>query len=269
MAVTNSGPRRLFLMRHGERVDFVFGSWIPYCFDDAGKYLRKDLNMPSTLPQRNLGPKGYHKDSPLTKIGVYQATLVGEGLKEAATEIHHVYCSPALRCVQTCDAVLRGMGVQGELKIKIEPGLFEWLAWYPDHPPDWMTPEELITEGYNIDLDYIPFIDKNEIIETMESCEQFYLRSHFITQSVLATQTAGNVLFVGHTATLEVCSRELLGRKPRSLGSEMTEIIRKVPYCALLTLAQNGDKWEIVEGPCPPVTHSNNQRFDPSVVNVP
>lgn len=269
MAASNTGPRRLFLMRHGERVDFVFGSWIPYCFDDTGKYVRKDLNMPSSLPQRNLGPKGYHKDCPLTKIGIYQATLVGEGLRDAETAIHHVYCSPALRCIQTCDAVLRAMGKHEELKIKIEPGLFEWLAWYPDHPPDWMTPEELITEGYNIDLDYVPFIDKSEIIETMESCEQFYLRSHFITQSVLATQTSGNVLFVGHTATLEVCSRELLGRKARSLGSEMTDIIRKVPYCALLTLAENGDKWEIVDSPCPPVTHSNNQRFDTNIINVP
>lgn len=256
-------------MRHGERIDFVFGSWIPYCFDESGKYIRKDLNMPVSLPNRTSGPKGYHKDSPLTRIGVYQATLVGEGLKESGTTIHHVYCSPALRCIQTCDAVLRGMGKHEEVKIKIEPGLFEWLAWYPDQPPDWMSPEELIAEGFNIDLDYMPFIGKSEIIETMESCEQFYLRSHFITQSALATHTTGNVLFVGHTATLEVCSRELLGRKPRSLGSEMTEIIRKVPYCALLTIAQNGDRWEIVESPCPPVTHTNNQRFDNSIVNVP
>lgn len=256
-------------MRHGERVDFVFGSWIPYCFDESGKYIRKDLNMPSSLPQRKLYPKGYHKDCPLTKIGTYQATLVGEGLKESGTIIHHVYCSPALRCVQTCDAVLRGLGKHQELQIKIEPGLFEWLAWYPDQPPDWMSGEELIEEGFNIDLDYMPVIERGDIIQTMESCEQFYLRSSFVTQNVLAAQKSGNILFVGHTATLEVCSRELLGRKPRSLGTEMTDIIRKVPYCALLTLAQNGDKWEIVEGPCPPVTHTNNQRFDTNIINVP
>ena len=47
-----------------------------------------------------------------------------------------------------------------------------------------------------------------------------------------ATEEAGgNVLLVGHAATLDTCSRQLVGREPRQVN-ELMSIVRKVrPSC--------------------------------------
>ena len=66
-----------------------------------------------------------------------------------------------------------------------EPGLFEWLAWYQDGMPDWMTGEELARAGYNIQLAYKPYISADELQEATESCQQFYIRNFFVTQCAL------------------------------------------------------------------------------------
>lgn len=53
-------------------------------------------------------PDGWNADSPLTNIGLHQARLTGEALQLAGKKIDHVYCSPAFRCVQTCNSALEG-----------------------------------------------------------------------------------------------------------------------------------------------------------------
>lgn len=48
------------------------------------------------------------KDTPLTRVGRFQAQLVGEGLRLAGIPVKHVYASAALRCVETAHAFLEG-----------------------------------------------------------------------------------------------------------------------------------------------------------------
>lgn len=156
-------PRRIFVARHGERVDFTFNSWIQHSFNpESGKYIRRDLNMPKNLPLRSRGREGFARDCPLTVVGSLQANLVGEAMRENNVVINHVYCSPSLRCIQTCHSILEGLGSL-ELPIHVEPGLFEWLAWYQDAMPDWMTEKELAEAGYNVQLSYKPYISAEEL----------------------------------------------------------------------------------------------------------
>jgi len=244
------GPRQLFITRHGERVDFTFGPWIPYSFDKEGRYQRKDLNMPSSVPARRDGPEGFSRDCPLTVVGSLQARMVGEAMRDAGTAIHHVFCSPSLRCVQTCHGILSGLGIADKLKINIEPGLFEWLAWYQDEMPSWMTAQELISAGYNVEPSYKPYISSEELHDTVqETCGQFFIRNFFITQCALqATEEAGgNVLLIGHAATLDTCSRQLVGGEPRQVN-ELMSIVRKVPYCSVAMLEEVVEEDELLSG---------------------
>lgn len=42
---SENNKKKVFLLRHGERVDFSFGSWIPYSFDKNSKFLSFKLRF--------------------------------------------------------------------------------------------------------------------------------------------------------------------------------------------------------------------------------
>ncbi|RWS24956.1 protein UBASH3A-like protein [Leptotrombidium deliense] len=254
--------RRLCVMRHAERMDLTFGNWIATCFEN-GKYKQQDLNQPEDLPVRET-PQEYEKDSPLTNVGLFQASLIGKSFKKEGFAFTNVYCSPSLRCVQTAVAVLNALG-SSATKVNVEPGLFEWLGWYHDCRPQWMSLESLKLNGYNVNLNYKPFIAKEEMeIRIGETICGYYERSHNVTLSILNSCT-GDVLIVAHAASLDVCTRKLIGKGVRN-EQDFSRFIVKIAYCSVVVAEndeqEDSNEWKLVEPPITSITQSGNQRFD-------
>jgi broad specificity phosphatase PhoE len=196
--------QKLFIIRHGERVDSTFGvNWLDQVFDKTtGVYHRINLNLPKKMVIRK-DFKDFLFDPPLTELGLHQCKIVGEELAAQGIQIDHIYSSPALRCIQTADKILEGLQTRDKISIRIEPCLFEFLKWYPVVPVQWpfLDFDELTQNGYNIDKSYKPFYP----IESLRSDEDelmFYTRSHFITKSILKNHETnqGNLLIVGHVS---------------------------------------------------------------------
>ena len=197
-------PRKLFLVRHGERVDSTFGSnWLEQVIEKStGTYRRINLNLPKRLVTRK-DLKDFLFDPPITELGLHQCRMMGEELAAQGIQIDHVYSSPALRCVQTADQILQGLQRREQVPIRLEPCLFEFLKWYPVIPVKWpfMDAQELTQNGYHIEKSYQPFYP----IESLRKDEDelmYYNRSHFITTSILKNHQLdrGNVLIVGHVS---------------------------------------------------------------------
>ncbi|KAK3084423.1 hypothetical protein FSP39_013314 [Pinctada imbricata] len=253
-------PRCLYVLRHGERIDFALGkSWFDMCYDDEGKYSQVNLNMPKKMLKRKTHLE-FIKDTPLTNVGKLQARLTGEHFKDTDINISLVFCSPALRCIQTANEVYTALGLQN--KIKIEPGLFEWTGHIGI--PRWMSPEELEGQGYPIDLGYTPQIPIEKLRDE-ESVEHLYARSTECTRQILHKyeKQDGSVLLVGHAGTLELCTRILVGQSSRPL-MKYREILPKVPYVSVCAIEEDlvTKKWTFLENQWLPLTHGRNTMED-------
>lgn len=115
----------VIIVRHGERVDHVFGpQWLNQFFRD-GEYVRRDLNMPTRLVQRP--PEHWAIDPPLTELGRWQAKQTGEALASVPFNVGAITSSPSARCLQTAEEI-RGC-LPSLPGVVTEPGLFEMGSW--------------------------------------------------------------------------------------------------------------------------------------------
>lgn len=124
----------------------------------SGEYIRTNLNLPKSLPKCK-SKETIHFDPPLSTLGEFEASQVGEAMAEHKLNIRHVFCSPALRCIQTCFYVLKEFG-KLELPVNIEPGFTDLV-----YTNSLMTTEQTLTIGLNIQQDYQPLYTKEEVMK--------------------------------------------------------------------------------------------------------
>ncbi|XP_030433031.1 ubiquitin-associated and SH3 domain-containing protein A [Gopherus evgoodei] len=257
--------RGLLVMRHGERVDHVFGkSWIQQCLTADGKYHRADLNFPANLPKRRDGIKHFEYDPPLSCCGVFQSRLVGEALLEKQEAVSHVYCSPALRCIQTAQHVLEGLKLEQKIKIRVEPGLFEWMKWEANKIiPSFMALTELTEATYNIDPSYRCTFPLSSLVPS-ESYEEYVSRCSAVVKQIVSDCTSnGIILIVGHGSSLDSFTRPVLGLPARD-SNDFASLVRKIPslgvcFCEEL---KEENRWQMINPPVKTLTHGSNAAFN-------
>nr|XP_060626263.1 ubiquitin-associated and SH3 domain-containing protein A [Anolis sagrei ordinatus] len=259
------GQRGLLVIRHGERVDEVFGkSWLQQCFAPDRKYCRADLNFPSNLPNRKDSTIAFEHDPPLSSCGIFQSRLIGEALLEKEVMVCCVYSSPALRCIQTAQHVLEGLQLEKKVKICIEPGLFEWTKWEADTTvPSFMTERELTEINYSVDTTYRCNFPLSSLMPS-EGYDDYINRcSASIKYIIGSCATKGTILLVGHGSSLDSFTRPLLGLPARD-SSSFAQFVRKIPslgmcFCEELTQER---KWQLANPPVKMLTHGANVTFN-------
>ncbi|CAF3151300.1 unnamed protein product [Rotaria socialis] len=235
---------KLIIIRHGERVDVLFGdNWFQEAFDRAGNYRRFHTNLPISLPYRQ-NFQDYRYDPPLTELGLIRSFRTGEALYRTGLRIDHCYSSPSLRCIQTADAILDGMKLRTLVPIRIELGLFECGLWHKSVIPHFMSINELVLNRLNIETSYNS-IQKS--LSTDENEYDYYERSHSIMRQILLKHDINDmtILFIGHAPSLETLTRQLIGAKPRP--NELKQIAQKINYLSLTILEGQRNSWTFVD----------------------
>ncbi len=118
----------------------------------------------------------------------------------------------------------------GHVAIRLELGLFECTSWYARSPINFMSDEELIHGGYNIDTRYRSQVSD---LRLLENEYQYYDRSKEAMKKIikLHRKTGGTILLVAHAPSLEVLTRHLMNGQPRP--ERLAELSGKVDFCSM------------------------------------
>ncbi len=193
--------RSIFIARHGERIDFQDRRW----------YDRAD----------------YPYDPHLSAGGFRQARDLAQRLRHE--NLSAIFSSPFLRAVQTADAVAQATG----LPIYLEEGCSEQLdgKWFPTGDPRVHSPAKLAQCYARIDVRYRAVVRPR----WPEVWEQTVPRGQ-ATARALAARYPGNLLLVGHGASVSALAWGLVTDYPQFTGH----------CCSLVQLVEDdAGRWRV------------------------
>ena len=156
----------LWLIRHGERLDFVEPEW----FETAT----------------------YPYDPPLSPLGLTAATALANELSEVRFD--RIFTSPFLRTIQTAHPLARLL----QIPIQLEWGLCEWLCedWSPTLPAT-MPIEQLIADYPQIDRTYQSLL----LPSYPETLNELDRRTIIIAQKLVQSNRE-NILIIAHKGSI-------------------------------------------------------------------
>ncbi len=184
---------KIWMARHGNRLDFVYPEWF------------------------NTAVKRY--DPPLSEDGELQAQELAQRLKPE--KIDHLLCSPFLRTIQTADIVAQTI----DLSIELEADLGE------SHNPDWISETPQIHSQSELESLY-PRIDwsyRSQILPQYPENEQQVLTRMKLIAKKLTKQYSGNILMIGHGISVVGIAQGLLNSQQEIKASlcSLTELINQ------------------------------------------
>jgi hypothetical protein len=116
------------------------------------------------------------------------------------------------------------------IPIRLELGLFECSSWYAQSPINFISDQELVMSGFNVDTRYRSQVKS---LRSLETEYQYYERSKEAMKKLikLHRKTGGTVLLVAHAPSPEVLTRHLMNGQPRP--EQLLTIAGKVGYCGM------------------------------------
>ncbi|CAO4359985.1 unnamed protein product [Caenorhabditis nigoni] len=179
--MTITYPRKIWIVRHAEREDNVNRHWRKL---EGADGLASDNSMLSTR-------------------GKQQAKECKNRFKNA--QIAHCFASPFDRTIETASTIIEDKN----LKVKAEGGLCEAL-YLCEKPPGFWETEQLAEKFPLVDKDYVPVYSRYTLPK--EACgDDACVKRVGDTLRKLFEKFEGNLLLVGHGASIGACHEILMG----------------------------------------------------------